>query len=376
VFRGWPREDYDRERRNLRINVNGTEVLRTKLACYESSPSDLRIGRLAWPTGGIEPAFTGDVISVSRLPLVRPGRAVSEFKKAAPVKLELYLPSSRANSSDPILVTGQGTRSDLVYCSYGSDSRVTFGFDHYGNGGPRSAPVEFDPHVPHTLVIGMGSMAGSASADRLVIVFDGRVLLDRKQEFYPGSPESAVVGFNAYGSSVAGDEFTGRIVRVGQVGPAALPRPPLDSGEYGAVELSILLPTNVPGTAEPLVASGVAGAGDLVYVRYVDPRHIVVGFDHWGIGGSVSEPIAVDYGQAHHMAVSMDSLYPAGTAPRWTGIVRVTVDGEEALRAKWHCYPSGPDQITVARNAIGGSTCGALFTGHVLTIERFPEPRD
>jgi hypothetical protein len=90
----------------------------------------------------------------------------------------------------------------------------------------------------------------------------------------------------------------------------------------------------------------------------------------------VGEPVEVNYGEVHRIAISTDALYPGGSAPRWSGIVRVTVDGMPALQASWRCYPSSAGQITIGKNAIGGSTCGPAFTGRILSIERFPEPRD
>ncbi len=376
VFRGWSREDYDRERRDLRLSVNGAEVMHAALACYDATPSDTRIGRLGWFTGGVEQSFPGEVLAVSRLPLEKPEPVAAVFREAKPVRFSLFLPSSRQDGADPILATGQGTRSDLVYCVYDRDNHVSFAIDHYGNGGPRSEQVRYDPLKPHTLVLWMGSFARGAFADRLFLEFDGRTLLNVRQDFYPGSAGASVAGFNAYGSSAAGIEFTGKILGADQVELSALPPPPRDSGELGAVEMSVMLPNNVPGTAEPLVVSGATGAGDMVYVKYLDATHIAIGFDHWGIGGSVGQPVEVDYGKVHRFAVSIDSLYPAGAPPRLKGVVRVKVDGTPALDVLWGCYPTRPAEVTIARNAIGGSTCGAAFTGRVLSIERFAQPRD
>jgi hypothetical protein len=375
VFRDWSHDDFDRVHRDLQVTVNGTEVLRAAMECYDASPTDLRIGRVGWFTGGMGQTFSGEVLSVARLPLLKPGRAVPDLKEPEPVELTLLLPPLRPGASDPLLVTGKGTTSDLIYCAYGPDNRVKFVLDHFGNGGPQSEFVQFDPLKPHTVTIWMASLEKGALSGRLVLVFDGRTLLNVKQPYYPGGAESALVGLNPYSATTAGENFTGQIIRVAQVGLDTLPPPPANTGSYGAIEMSVLFPPNMLGRGDPLVVTGVSGAGDFVYVKYVDLGHVIIGFDHWGVGGSLSEPIEVSYNDVHRIGISMDSLYPPEVRAHLPGTVRVTLDGDEVLETPWHCYPSGSEDITIGRNEIGGSTCGQEFTGRILSVERFPQPR-
>jgi hypothetical protein len=56
-------------------------------------------------------------------------------------------------------------------------------------------------------------------------------------------------------------------------------------------------------------------------------------------------------------------------------VVRVAVDGRTALEGSCACHPAAADQVTIGRNTIGGSTCGAVFLGRILSVERFPVPR-
>jgi hypothetical protein len=376
VFKDWSRDDYDRAHRDLDVTVNGKDVLHAAMECYDASPSDLRIGRVGWFTGGMGQEFSGQVLSVSRLALVKPDRAAPVIREPEPVQMTLLLPPLRPGAADPLLVTGKGTASDLVYCAYGADNMVKFGLDHFGNGGPQTEFVHFDPLKPHTVTLWMGSLANGGSEDRLVLVFDGRTLLNVKQQYYPGSASSALVGINPYGATTAGKEFTGQIVRVVQVGLDSLPPPPKSTGAYGAIEMSVLFPPNMLGRGDPLVVTGVSGAGDFVYIKYVDLGHVIIGYDHWGVGGSASDPIEVSYDDVHRIAISMDSLYPPGASSSASGKVRVSLDGNEVLDARFHGYASSAEDITIGKNEIGGSTCGAEFTGRILSVERFPAPRD
>lgn len=51
AFSGWSRSGYDNAKRNLRLTVDGVEVLRASLDCYDSSPANTRLGRLGWFRG-------------------------------------------------------------------------------------------------------------------------------------------------------------------------------------------------------------------------------------------------------------------------------------------------------------------------------------
>jgi hypothetical protein len=383
VYAGWSREEYDDAKHDLRLTVNGEEVLRLSIECYESSPANTTLGRLAFFSGGMQQAFTGSILGVESLPLAKPLKVAPLFSKAEPVELSLYLPTANQSGADPLLVTGSGNQSDLVYCVYDGANHVKFALDHFGSGGPVSESVHYDPLVLHKITIWMGSMAAPDGAgsptplsrDRLTVVFDGRALLNVNQVFYPSTPSSAIMGFNAYGSTGAGREFTGKIAAARQVDAGVLP-PLVSSGKYGAVEMSVNFPYGVPGTQEPLVVTGVEGAGDFVYVRYIDPTHVLIGFDHWGIGGIMGEPFELDYGQTHRIAISFQALFPPGSALHESKAVRVLIDGKPALVGSYACHPTTADRIMIGANPIGGSTCGPKFTGRILSIELFPEPRE
>jgi hypothetical protein len=336
-----------------------------------------------WVTGGITQSFSGTILSVKDLPLVKPVKVAPLFNKAEPVELTLLLPVAGRAGADPILVTGNGRESDLLYCEYDGSARVKFALDHYGAGGPQSELVPYDPVAPHKVTIWLGSMAGdspgtnapTALAGRLVVIFDGKTLLNLQQVFYPSTPQTAIVGYNAYDSSEAGREFSGRVVGTRQVSVDTLP-PLSKDGSYGAVDMSVNFPYYRSGTQEPLVVTGVEGAGDLIYVRYVDPSHVMFGFDHWGIGGIQGDPIEIDYGQTHRLKISFKSLYPPGSFQHESDAVSVIMDGKPALAGKFACHPSSADRIKIGANPIGASTCGPVFSGRILSVDRPSQPNE
>jgi len=244
VFADWSKETDEVARRDLQVTVDGTEVLRAMLECYESAPHDLLIGKLGWSSGGGGERFSGRVLHHARLPLTRPAPPVAALRERSPVELKLFFPSDRKVGSEPLLVTGYKSESDLLYCTYDGANRVKFGLDHYGNGGPQCESIPCDPLVPHLLTVWMGSLAESGTAPkgqampwsrRFVVVFDGRVVLNLEQLFYSAAPETSVIGFNAQGSTVVGQRFSGRVVEVRPVSFDRLPALRLE-GEFGAVE--------------------------------------------------------------------------------------------------------------------------------------------
>ena len=374
VFAKWSRDDYAAARSNVQVKVNGAEVLEMALDCYESSPTDLRIGRMGWFTGGMNQVFSGEVERVERLPLMPPVKEPPLFKEASPIELNVYMPSGKSGGADPILLSGKGDKSDLVYCIYDGINRVKFAFDHWGNGGPQSETVSYDPLVAHTITVFMESVAGLDSG-RLVVMFDGKPLINIRQIFYPSTPETIVVGYNKFGSTGAGHQFTGKILGYRAVGMNSLPAL-RTSGSYGSVEMSIIFPLAVLGTNEPLVVTGTTGAGDFVYVRYLDSDHVSIGFDHWAVGGIVSPPVEVSYGETHHLSITMGSLFPEGSSARQSRMLRVQLDGKSVLEGIRDTYPSPVAEIEIATNQIGGSTCGPLFTGRILSLERPSAPAD
>jgi hypothetical protein len=154
---------------------------------------------------------------------------------------------------------------------------------------------------------------------------------------------------------------------------------PLLGGFLGPVRLTVLLPSKAGIFGEPLVVTGKSEQGDFVYVLCVpDERTLRVGFDHWGYGGPVSEPIVVDYGKPHTFEVSMGSLMPPlgsdvyRSQPGWTALARrlqVRLDGRDILNESAVFYPAEAFDVSLASNLIGGSTADPDFAGVVESME-------
>jgi hypothetical protein len=140
--------------------------------------------------------------------------------------------------------------------------------------------------------------------------------------------------------------------------------------QRGPVKLRLVLPQGRTDAREPLLVAGRVGEADFLAVRYVDDRHVQFLFDHWGAVLATSALVAIDYTQPHDIAIDLGFAHePADplteTPLRETDLV-VAVDGQEAWRHRTQFYNVPREEIAIARNNIGGSTCGERFTGRVL----------
>ncbi len=145
-----------------------------------------------------------------------------------------------------------------------------------------------------------------------------------------------------------------------------------------AVRISVRLPKTAFGQREPLLVTGKTGAGDAVYLIYEDAQTLRIGFDHWGIGGAVSDPIPIDYSSPHTFEIHLGSLRTFNLSskanpsdlPR-SGVM-IEIDSVPVLHANFAPYPARPREIYFGRNGIAASTSGAEFTGRILAVERAP----
>ena len=194
MFAGWNADDYRRERDQLWVTANGVELLRTTLACYESGPGDILIGRHR--DAGHLPGerFGGRILSSARLPFAPAAERRSSNLPSwgTPMALQLTFPTARTSGAEPLLATGEGSQSDLLYFEFTGSDKIRFGLDHFGYGGAVSESVSIAPLRVHELVVWTGAM----SAEKTLPVGGGacscgltvRPSLTRNRIFSPARP--------------------------------------------------------------------------------------------------------------------------------------------------------------------------------------------
>jgi len=384
IFRKWSPAEYDAVRRGVFVRLNGKTVLRLALDCYDATADDLRIGRFNWPAGGVRGEFSGSVLNVSKFPMRRPVFVADGHTRAEPLILKLWFPVDKTGRIEPLVSTGDRKLFDVVLCHYTGPGRMSFSLYHHGDEPIISPEVNYDPTSSHTLQIWMGSLADANGTkieddhaekkDRLVLMFDGKAVIDRRQVFYPAHPSSLIFGRNDFITDLMDAKFSGCIEDVNGFDYASLPKGEL-LRNYGSVEMLVKFSSARKGAAEPLVVSGVSGAGDFIYIRYLEDDRVVFGFDHWGVGGIVGDVITLDISKPHRLRLSMGSLYPttADVGP-WRQKVKVMLDDFVVLEGSFATHPSDRKNIVIGENFIEGSSCGPKFSGRILELVRASRP--
>ena len=157
----------------------------------------------------------------------------------------------------------------------------------------------------------------------------------------------------------------------------------LEYRSYGSMRMTIELTRRSRIRPEPLLTLGRKGAADCIYLVYEDPRHVRFGLDHWGHASTVSEPVAITYGEPHVVEIDIGGLHPAsgwlgrpgpkepadkpGFAP-----LTIKLDGRTVLQAEARYYAAGPEHIHLGRNPTGGSVTRGQFSGIIHAAERVP----
>ena len=109
-------------------------------------------------------------------------------------------------------------------------------------------------------------------------------------------------------------------------------------------------------------------------VEYIDAQTLRFALDHWGSPMQVSQPVRMDFARPHDLEISMTSLatFPDATLVhevQW-GRVRLAVDGEPTWEQGENFFSAEAEEVAIGRNPIGGTSCGPVFTGDVLSAER------
>jgi len=151
---------------------------------------------------------------------------------------------------------------------------------------------------------------------------------------------------------------------------------------HDPIELQFRFPSNRTGLREPLLTTGnLVGNGDILYVSYLNDRHVQFGFFHLGVGGPPSEPIPIDYAAEHTLTPHLGSLYPphqhplfrSWREPRVNKIRRrldLILDGRSVLQASVNVYTSTPDGVHIGANALAPDVTQPRFTDPILASRR------
>lgn len=133
------------------------------------------------------------------------------------------------------------------------------------------------------------------------------------------------------------------------------------------IRLLVTFPNAPAGANEPLISTGVFGAGDFLSVKYADAGTATLSYDTWGTGGPASAPFAVRPGEKHILDIAMPSASHVGPVRvGQKGRLRVMLDGREVLHSAVSFHARQPNQVYFGLNPIGG-TPAPSFDGVITT---------
>jgi hypothetical protein len=208
----------------LRVEMDGTEVLKDMMNAYDAPPWSLEAGRNDITMTPYKRTFTGQILGVHRLP-PPPPEVIP--KDNGLWRLRCLFPTQAPNRRYPMLslgLTGEGT---LLYVTVFPNNRVSFGMDEWGVHGDNSTVLTVDPTVEHVVEVFIGSLAENAdwpkdwavdpvklagNARKLRLYMDGRFIWETKLVRNPDPVDSFIdVGTNLENFSSAEPYFFGPI---------------------------------------------------------------------------------------------------------------------------------------------------------------------
>jgi hypothetical protein len=333
-----------------------------------------------------------DPVGYSRLAQIfnKPVSMWEDFRgtsSGGPIELKVKFPPFTSRRVEPLLVTGYARYADYLWVEYIDAKHMRFGIEHTSYGGPISPPIELDYAKEHILFIELASLyppkdhpyharleknEARRIRTRAQVQLDGREVLWGDVPAYDASPQTRWIGKNPWAQHLGGS-FTGVISSYNVLSP--LLGPSTVALAPGIIRMNLWLPSGKPpGLHEPLVCTGITGAGDLLYLRYIDDQHVVLGFDHWNFGGPLGKPFKVDFSVPQRVEVHLGSLFPPNSEPSANDPARrhleVRWNGEVVLNGEFDFHPAYADQVYFGANPIGCSTSTSKYSGRIIDIWR------
>jgi hypothetical protein len=355
--------------RSLRVILDGALVLSVARDFYDASPEGISLGRD--PTGIYGTQFSGRILDVRA---ARPLPPIGIDRAYGPIDMDLAFPSDIPDPGAPLIATGLPGRGDVLRVRSVRPGVLRFGYDHPGSGLWESGDIAVGGPPVHSLRVRLPSLLGDPVAQgqravraSLMVQLDGRVVWAQSVPFYPAAPGDVWMGRNTVGVSSCVSDFAWPVARIERfAGGDAISR-----GGTGPIRLRVQLAQGREGRREPLIVTGTRGRADLLSLQYLDGGHIRFGLDHWISGFRESEALPVDYSKIHELEIRLPTLdWPRpADGGEFSGEATILLDGAVAWRTEAKFYRAAPENLSIAANSIGGSTCEPDFAGGIVSIE-------
>jgi hypothetical protein len=348
----------------VQIELDG-ETLIEERRRFDLETGKVRVGREALADPAAK--FTGAIGAVRRL-TAEPSMS-SEQRAGGFVRLRVAFPDRAPTPREPLLAVGSVADGIVIFVHYLDDAgRIAFGSGALGERNTESAPMLVDPKKVHELVA-RWTPTGEPKRRRLQLRLDHTIVWSAEIA-WPQREGTVVAGRNTVDEPNCAPLFTGQLHSVQRSADGSDPL----IGAGDTLRLRVQLPRARTGARDPLLITGRYAAGQLLMIEYLDAQTVRFSLDLWGSPLQASAPIPIDYARPHEIDVSLSALVapPDILLERHVrrGYVRVAVDGREIWRDDTEMFTADAFEFAIGRNAIGGTGCGPVFTGEVLSAER------
>lgn len=298
-----------------------------------------------------------------------------------PMILRLRFHNFEVGTREPLLVTGNGR--DIVYVDYVAPDQIRLGLDHLGSINLASDPVPIRAGEEHVVELDVGSLypplehpffaetpvrLARALRHRLTLRFDGTTVLQLGCPFYPTHAGDRFVG---HAGPTRPGRFSGTILAVDRPGlpPAAEQTGP---ALRTPLRLTLTFAPFVTRHRQPLLSTGSIDAGNVIFVDYIGPNQLRLGYDSRG-GGAVESNL-IDYTPGDPVTIDIDlpALDPAFAASAMATLKVRFADQLVLFNEVW-VHPSHPYEVFLGSNSVNSSHVGLLFQGRILGVEPLPE---
>ena len=302
-----------------------------------------------------------------------------------PLELKVKLAPDRIGGVEPLLVTGTPEFSDYLFVHYIDGSHLELGFSHSRGAPVLSQPIAVDYSLPHEIAIEAGSLlppathaffSGRAAAEvnaakrRLRVSFDRVPYLEAQTEFYDASPRAVYVGENPL-TDYSGRKFHGEILAQARRTP---PDPIAPFAGSSFVRLALRLEAPTPARKEPLLATGAAGQGDLLFLQHEDATQVRLGLQHGGTEVRLSEAIAIQPQALQVLEASLGSFYPRPANARERELAQrliVRLNGNTVWEETREFHPAANGFPAIGRNPWADGQTAPAFSGRIVTQQPF-----
>ena len=302
-----------------------------------------------------------------------------------PFRLKVTFTPKKKAVIEPLLVTGTTDYADILYAAQYPGGLVELSIIHDRHGGPKTDLLKVEYGRAYEIEVDMGSFYppkyhayfhgwADVSIDKLKttarVLFDGTEVLRTQMRFYDAAPFDIFFGKNPAGIDVP---FSGRITAIQRLPPRDLSALGLFT-ETGIWRLQVVFPFHVQGLGQPILASGVTGAGNLLLLEVVDRSHLWFGFDQWGASYSQSPPLEIKNPGPHQLEIFAG---PQIVRQQWPGewqidaaalqasssLLRVWLDGRLVWTTPIALHTGSYEFVSIGSNPQGFSTAAANFSG-------------